>query len=414
MNGQVHSLVEHLFRHQAGRIVAALTRAMGTRYLALAEEATQEALIRAMQTWPFRGIPAEPSAWLHTSARNHARDQIRRGANWSAKEPAIQWFLEGRFLEAPGNPAVWEPRIDDTLAMMLLCCHPEIPPDARIALTLKTVSGFSTREIAAAFLTREETVAQRIVRAKRQIRDAELPIEMPEGRERSERLDSVCQAIYLIFNEGYFASQGPTALRRDLCDEALRLLDCVIETGHANPERWALAGLFHLHLARFDARSGTAGELRDFEEIQAAGYDAAHLRKAGLALHNAMEAADLSAWHLEAAIAGAHCETERDWTRIVSLYDALYVLKPSPLIRLNRSVALFRAGRREEALAELDALEKEGGLRDYSLLPAAQARLHMEAGNHDNAKRAYQRALACTMNAPAREFLGRLNFESAG
>ncbi|MFN0104580.1 MAG: RNA polymerase sigma factor [Bryobacteraceae bacterium] len=395
-------LVDHLFRHEAGRITAALTRALGARHLALAEEATQEALVRALQTWPFRGIPNEPAAWLHTAARNYARDQLRRHANWHTKEPALQ-----QFLVAQGQGAAMPPTMDDTLAMMLLCCHPGIAPESRVALTLKIVSGFSTREIAAAFLTAEETIAQRIVRAKRLIRDAGLQIEMPEGAELAGRLDSVCEALYLLFNEGYFASQGAAALRRDLCDEAVRLQRCVLQSGHATWERWALAALFHLHLARFDARIGDEGQLHDFDRIQSAAYDAKHLRLADAALREAMQSDALSAWHLEAAIAAAHCDARRDWRHIVTLYDGLLLLKPSPLIRLNRAVAIFRSGRRAEALAELSDLEKEEDLRGYALLPATQARLHDEAGNYGDAKLAYRRALACAMSAPAREFIER-------
>lgn len=400
----VNHLIDHLFRHESGRITAALTRSLGARNLELAEEATQEALIRAMQTWSFRGIPADPTAWLHTAARNYARDQLRRQSNWSVKEPALQQFLESQ-----GTGAFETPAMDDTLAMMLLCCHPAISADAQIALTLKIVSGFSTREIAAAFLTAEETIAQRIVRAKRVIRDSGLQIEMPEGADLTARLDSVCNVLYVLFNEGYFASQGITALRRDLCDEALRLLGCVLATGNATPERWALAGLFHLHLARFNARLGPNGELREFDQIQSAAYDAEHIRRADEALAHAMRTEELSAWHTEAAIAAAHCEPVRDWPHIVTLYDALLVLKPSPLIRLNRAVALFRAGRRGEAFDELTALELEKGLRGYSLLPATQARLHQEAGNTIEARHAYRRSLACAMNVPARELLERRN-----
>lgn len=400
--GGVDTLVEHLFRHEAGRITASLTRAMGARHLELAEEATQEALIRAMQRWPFGGVPIEPAAWLHTVARNYARDQLRRSATWQSLGPAVRQFCEAQGAGAPVAPA-----LDDTLAMMLLCCHPALPPESRVALTLKAVSGFSTREIAAAFLIAEETVAQRLVRAKRVLREQRIEMTLPEGEELAGRLDSVCEVLYLLFNEGYFASQGVVALRRDLCEEAVRLLRCVIGAGHATPERWALVGLFHLHLARFDARQDAAGQLRDFAEIQNAVYDREHLREADAALREAMRTDAMSAWHIEAAIAGAHCAAERDWAHIVTMYDALLRLKPAPLIRLNRAVAVFRAGRREEALAELDVLEKEKSLRGYALLPTTQARLHQEAGNQEQAKRAYQRALAYTMPAPAREFLQR-------
>lgn len=398
----VHALVDHLFRHEAGRITAALVRILGAKYLELAEEASQEALVRALQLWPFRGVPENPAAWLHVAARNYVRDVLRREQSWREKEPLLQ-----RFLDARGACAEWEPRLDDTLAMMLLCCHPALPFEGRVAFTLKVVSGFSTREIAAAFLAQEETVAQRIVRAKRILRVHSLPVSMPEGQELEERLDVVCEALYALFNEGYMASHGESALRRDLCEEAVRLLGCILTAGHATPERWALAALFHLHLARFAARQNADGQLREFSEICAASLDAAQLRRADALLLRAMDTDTLSAWHLEAAIASAHCRPIRNWRQIVALYDALLHVKPSPLVRLNRAVAVFRAGRRGEALAELDALEQEKGLRNYSLLPATQARLQEEAGNRIEAKQAYARALSCAMNAPARTFLQR-------
>jgi len=398
----VHSLIDHLFRHEAGRIVAALTRRLGARHFSLAEEAAQEALVRAMQTWPFRGVPPEPSAWLHTAARNYACDQLRRRQTHDDKEPALQYFLD-----AQTKGELLMPRLDDTFAMMLLCCHPAIPPDSRVALTLKTVSGFSTREIAAAFLTAEETVAQRIVRAKRQFRDRALEMEMPTGADLEARVAAVGDVLYLLFNEGYFASNGPAALRRDLCDEALRLTGCIRDAGYRSPDLAALTALFHLHMARFDARLDAAGQLRDFDGFQQLPCDPTHLRAADAALAEAMRAGTLSAWHLEAAIAAAHCEAERDWAHIVTLYDALLELRPAPLIRLNRSVALSRSGRRDDALNELAALEKEEGLRGYPHLPATQARLHWEAGNLDHARGAYKRALACAMSAPARAFLER-------
>ena len=371
--------------------------------MALAEEAAQEAMLRALQTWPYRGVPPEPGAWLQTVARNFARDRLRREAGWAELTPAVQRFLEG---QREGAAAAG---MDDTLAMMLLCCHPSIAPEARVALTLNVVSGFSTREIAAAFLLAEETVAQRIVRAKRAIREGRVEMAMPSGADAAERLHSVCDAIYLLFNEGYFASGGELSIRRDLCDEAVRLLRCVLETGYATPERWALLAMFHLHLARFGARGAADGGLASFDEIEDACYGAGHLAQADAALAAAMRTELVNEWHLEAAIANEHCRTPRNWERIVRFYDALLQMKPTSLVRLNRAVAVFRAGRREEALAELDALEKKGGLRDYALLHATQARLHKEAGNHESAIRAFQSALACTMNKGARALLVKTN-----
>jgi RNA polymerase sigma-70 factor (ECF subfamily) len=371
--------------------------------MALAEEAAQEAMLRALQTWPYRGVPPEPGAWLQTVARNFARDRLRREAGWAELAPAVQRFLEG---QGAGAAAAG---MDDTLAMMLLCCHPSIAPEARVALTLKVVSGFSTREIAAAFLLAEETVAQRIVRAKRAIREGRVEMAMPEGAAADERLYSVCEAIYLLFNEGYFASGGELSIRRDLCDEAVRLLRCLLETGYATPERWALLAMFHLHLARFGARGAADGGMASFDEFEDAAYDTGHLAQADAALAAAMRTELASEWHLEAAIANEHCRTPRNWERIVRFYDALLKMKPTALVRLNRAVAVFRAGRREEALAELDALEKKGGLSDYALLHATQARLHKEAGNHESAIRAFQSALACTMNNGARALLVKMN-----
>jgi RNA polymerase sigma-70 factor (ECF subfamily) len=393
--------VDHLFRHEAGRITSALTRAMGARYLELAEEATQEALIKALQNWPFRGVPPQPAAWLHLAARNYALDQLRRETRRSGRESELRLFLEN----GNGSPAV--PQVDDTLAMMLLCCHPEIPPDGRLALTLKTVSGFSTKEIAAASLATQETVAQRIVRAKKKIREEGLRIEVPESEAWAPRLDTVCDVLYCMFNEGYFASSGEVALRRDLCEEAIRLLDCVLHAGHGRPDRYALQALFHLHLARFDARIGNDGALLAWEQIDTARYDDRHIALAGPPLLAAMKADELSAWHLEAAIAGAHCSPVRDWDYLAGLYDSLERMTPSPVVRLNGAVARFHAGQRDAAFAILKQLEQQESLRGYALLPATLARLHEEAGSPECARSHYREALLCDMSAPSRQYLKR-------
>ncbi len=305
-------------------MVGSLTRAFGPANLGLAEDAVQEALIRALRLWPFQGVPPNPAAWLHTAARRYAIDQLRR----HAKQPG----LEPLPLEAP-------PAIDDTLQLILLCCHPAIPPESHVALILKSVSGFSVGEIARAFLLPAETIAQRLVRAKRIIRDQGV-CSTPDC------LPAVHTALYLLFNADYPAGG-------EHCEEAIRLVECLVDSGLGTSETQALRALFYLHAARFPSPVAPHRAVLGYQALEAA-----------------MQAAELSPWHLEAGIAAAHLWRPIDWSHISTLYSNLHKVKPTSIVRLNWAVALSQSGKRLEARELLAAVVADGDLAEYPPLAA--------------------------------------------
>ncbi|HEV3485820.1 MAG TPA: sigma-70 family RNA polymerase sigma factor, partial [Vicinamibacterales bacterium] len=342
----VHDLVSHLFRHSAGQLVATLTRVFGAEHLALAEEVVQEALISAMQQWRLGGIPENPRAWLFQVARNRALDQLRRETNLRAKEADIVTALRARSRDE--EPAFAHELRDDQLRMMLMCGHPAIPRESRIALTLRTVGGFSVDEIARAFLTKKETIAQRIVRAKRLIHDERIPMTFPSRAELTERLESLLEVLYLLFNEGYSAHAGDDLVRFDLCAEAIRLTRQLAEHPFTSaPETHALLALMLLQAARLPARVDAAGELATLAEQDRALWDRAMLAEGLRELGASAEGERLTAYHVEAAIASCHAVArtfeETDWRAIVEHYDQLMTLKPSPVVALNRAIAIAMA-----------------------------------------------------------------------
>jgi RNA polymerase sigma factor (sigma-70 family) len=389
-------LVEHLFRHQAGRMVSTLTRIFGPRNLQLAEDVVQEALIRALELWPHRGIPANPAAWLIEVARNRALDALRREASLASKadEVARLWPSGGADPDA----------MDDQLGMIFLCAHPEVPREARAALTLKTVCGFSTAEIARAFLIQESAAAQRIVRAKRLVRD--LSFALPEDGELASRREGVLEVLYLMFNEGYTRNVG------DLCEEAIRL--CVLVADHAAtraPAADALLALFYLQAARAPARLDAQGDLFLLADQDRALWDRARISEGLRRLDRSAAGNRVSEYHLEAAIAAAHATApdfgSTDWRFIVEQYDGLYALNPSPVIALNRAVAVSRAEGAAPGLRELRKIAGHPALAHYYLLHATEARLRDELGETSEAMRCYARALECECSAAERRFLQR-------
>jgi RNA polymerase sigma-70 factor, ECF subfamily len=376
-------------------MVSTLTRILGPRHLSLAEDVVQEALVKALQQWPHSGVPANPSAWLIQVARNRALDVLRREASLAAKAGDV-----ARSMERP--PSLAED-VDDQLAMMFLCCHPEIPRDARVALTLKTVGGFGTGEIARAFLIQETAAAQRIVRAKRLIRDLNLTFEL-EGLP-GERLDSVLETLYLMFNEGY---SGDT----DFCDEAIRLARLL--AGHASiadPQVHALLALFLLQSARGRSRIDAEGGLLLLADQDRSLWDAARISE-GLRHLDLSAAGDrMTAWHAEAAIAAAHATAPNfgatDWAFIAEQYEILYSMNPSPVIALNRAVAIWRCEGAEAGLEAVSAIESHPALQRYHLLHATLGCLSQELGNVEKAAGYLKQALSCECSAPERRFLER-------
>jgi RNA polymerase sigma-70 factor (ECF subfamily) len=388
-------LVDHLFRSRAGQMVAWLTRLFGPAHIDLAEEVVQDALVKALQQWPHQGVPANPSAWLIQVAKNRALDLLRREATLAAKAEDIARF----FSPARIDP---EDEMDDQLAMMFLCSHPLLSRESRVALTLKTVAGFGAAEIARAFLIRESTAAQRIVRAKRLIRDQEFAAEL-------RPLEPVLDTLYLMFNEGY-ASGGEQLIRCDLCEESIRLARLMADHhSTAAPECDALLALFLLQSARFLSRVDAEGDLLLLCDQDRALWDRDRISEGLHRLDRSARGDRMTAFHLEAGIAAAHAVApdyaSTDWGQIVHLYGMLYDLNPSPVIALNRAVAVGRWKGAEEGLRRLQEIENHAALEHYHLLPATQGRLWMELGDYGRAAAFFEKALDCECSAPERRFL---------
>jgi RNA polymerase sigma-70 factor (ECF subfamily) len=407
MNTDPEQLVDHLFRHQSAKIVATLTRVFGSRHLDLAEDVVQDALLKALQQWPFKGVPENPAAWLTLVARNRALDLLRRDASLASKVGQLELALPHIGIPAAANAGV---EMDDQLALILMCCHPALPVEYQIALTLKTACGFSTAEIARAFLTPQTTIAQRLVRAKRQIRDHGIVIDPPSADDLPARMDSVLRVIYLLFNEGYAATSGDDLVRADLCEEAIRLGKLVIDQSRLQlPVAHALLALMMLQAARLPARTLEDGTLAVLAEQNRALWDR-KLIGLGMRHFGASAAGDaITTYHLQAEIAAIHAnaasEVDTDWAKLVELYDDLYKLEPTPIVLLNRAIAIARCDGPHAGLTALEEIDEHSSLRNYHLLPAVAAELWKQAGDNERAADAYQRALACPCSAPERAFL---------
>ncbi len=408
-SSEVGALVEHLFRHSAGRIVSSLARRLGPARLDLAEEAVQDALVRALHTWPYAGVPVEPQAWLFQVAKHRALDLLRRETSWRGKLDIIGAApLLSAGLEAAENDAVG----DDELAMMFVCCHPSLPRPARIALTLKTVGGFSVEEIAAAFLAEPATIAQRLVRAKRQIREEGIPIDIPGADEIHGRLESVLDVLYLFFNEGYSAHAGDNLVRTELCGEAIRL--AAILTGSPRtdlPPVHALLALMLLQASRLPARVDEAGDLLLLSEQDRDRWDRGLIAEGLRHLDRATSGHSVSAYHVEAAIAACHAvardEASTDWPYVLRLYGELLALKPSPVVELNRAIALAMVEGPTAGIRAIESIQTHPGFARYYLLPAALAALWLRAGDAKRAADYYRQALTRPCSSPERRFLER-------
>jgi RNA polymerase sigma-70 factor (ECF subfamily) len=406
------ALVDHLFRRQAGQMVATLTRTLGSRHLTIAEDAVQEALLTALQQWPFRGVPDNPEAWLFQVARNRALDRLRHGRMAADKEPAIA--RESAGVELPSVAPLLRAELpavdDDQLGLLFLTCHPAVPADARVALALKLAGGFSVGEIARAFLSQESTIAQRLVRAKRLLRDENVSFGMPEPHELAGRLDSVIDALYLMFNEGYAATAGDQLVRDDVALEAIRLARMLAaHPGTVCPRVWALLALMMLHAARFPARVDSEGTLFLLREQDRGKWDRAAIAEGLHALDLAAAGDTVTALHLEAGIAACHAAASSwdatDWPQIVELYDELFALTASPVVAVNRAIAVSRIDGPLQGLAALDAIENASALERYPLLPAIQAELWREAGDLDRAAACYRAALGLARSSPEHRWL---------
>jgi len=412
------ALLEHLFRRQSGRVVAHLTHLLGPAHLDVAEEAMQEAMLRALQTWPYQGVPDNSAAWLFRVAHNAAIDAVRRNRLLAEKTDALVGELSSSSAAITGDPDLEEQLRDDELRMIFMCCHPDISRDARVALSLKAVGGFSVRELARAFLADETTIAQRLVRAKRQIRDRHLTLDMPGGPELKSRLDSVLDVLYFMFNEGYAAHEGGELIRQDLCLEALRLARLVASSSIAEPRAHALVALMALQAARQPARVDNSGDLILLEDQDRSRWDRQLI---GLGFHHfdrSMVGEEVSEYHVQAAIAATHvraaADRAPDWQLILYLYDQLISLNPSPVVALNRAVAVAKVHGPESALAAIEPLVNDPHLRDYYLLLAVRGHLLLELGQGAEAAACFRAALKRPCSEPERRFLKRKLALAAG
>ncbi len=402
---EIHTLVDAVFRAESGRILATLIRLLGG--FDLAEDAMHDAFNAALQRWPVDGLPANPRAWLISTARFKAIDAIRRRARFDASQGHIADALYG---EAPAPGAEGDEPPDDRLRLIFTCCHPALAPDACAALTLREVCGLTTEEIARAFLTSAPTIAQRIVRAKARIRDERIPYLVPSGAELPERIAAVLAVVYLLFNEGYSASSGPLLTRAELSAEAIRLGRVLLEL-LPEPEVLGLVALMLLNESRGPARVSADGDLVLLEQQDRSAWDQALIREGIALVERALSTRRFGPYTLQAAIAAVHAEARTpeatDWRQICALYGALLAMQPSPVVELNRAAAVAMHEGPEAGLALIDALIGRGELQEYHLAHSARADLLRRLGRSDEARGAYERALALAKSGPELRYLER-------
>jgi RNA polymerase sigma-70 factor (ECF subfamily) len=397
--------IESIYRAESRRVFATLIRLLGD--FDLAEEALHEAFRAALEQWPRDGVPENPRAWLVSAGRFKAIDSVRRDARM---DPLGEDAEET--LVSSDNPEDWdrEDIEDDRLRLIFTCCHPALPSDAQVALTLREVCGLTTEEIAHAFLAAPPALAQRIVRAKNKIREAKIPYQVPAARDLPDRLESVLRVIYLVFNEGYAASSGPSLTRHDLSGEAIRLAQLLVEL-LPEPEAMGLLALMLLHESRRAARASPAGDLILLDEQDRSLWNRDQIADGSALVERALASRRIGPYTLQAAISAVHAEARdaaaTDWEQIVGLYDVLARLEPSPVVELNRAVAVAMRDGPEAGLVLVDALLARGELDDYRLAHAARADLCRRLGRKSEARTSYERALALSRQEPERRFLER-------
>jgi len=409
-SGEVSQVVEHLFRHESGKMVATLTRIFGLDHLTLVEDVVQEALAKALQTWPFYGVPQNPSAWIMRASRNLALDVVRREKVFHDKEDAIIHLMKGG---RPGTDApifAAEEIEDDRLRMMFICCHPLVPAEARVALTLKTLCGFSVAEISRAFLTTEAATAKQLTRAKQKIREERIPFEIPAGADLTRRLESVLQSLYLLFNEGYKASSGDRLVREDICHEAIYMTHLLAEhPATRQPRTHALLALMLLNSARLPARVDGEGNLLLLQDQDRAQWDRQMITRGIRHFAQSARGDEITEYHVQAGIAACHCAAQdyasTDWRQILSYYDRLVEFNDSPVVALNRAVAVANVRGPAAGLEAVAAIPGAGKLKDYHLYYAVLGELESRLEQHEAAAGHFRKALELAALKSERAFL---------
>ncbi|MDH4071001.1 MAG: sigma-70 family RNA polymerase sigma factor [Ignavibacteria bacterium] len=407
---RTYQAVDHLFRHESGRIISVLSRIIGIERLDLVEDAVQESLLKALKIWPYSGVPANPEGWIMQVARNQVIDRLRKERTRQLKRGMLQEQTRPDW-----NGVTEQGAADienDQLRMMFACCHPSIPPESQTALILKTLCGFGTAEIARAFLSSQETINKRLVRAKRRLRETYSPDQIVEGGVGSDRLHPVLSALYLLFNEGYSASSGPAHIRHELCDEAMRLVSILVKHRAGNrPETHGLRALMLFHGARLGSRTDSDGHLLLLKEQDRQSWDGGMIAAGFEALERSGEGTEITRYQIEAGIAACHCSAptyeSTDWKRILFLYDLLLQINPSPVIQLNRAIAVFHVNGLEAGLEVVANIRKEAKLEEYYLLHAVLGEFYSLAGRNKDAAVSYRRAMELTMVETERALLSR-------
>jgi len=405
-------LSDHFFRHESGRMVAALTRVFGMHNLALAEDVVQDAFCRALELWRIRGVPENPSAWLMATAKHRALDVLRRERTARTFAPELGRFLQSEWTLAPAVEEFFSAKAikDDLLRMMFSCCHPRLPEEAQVALMLNILCGFSVDEVASAFVSGHAAIEKRITRAKKVLAGSKKLFDVAANAEVSARLPAVHRALYLLFNEGYHGASPESAVRVDLCHEAMRLVGLLLEHPSARtPATYALGALMCLHAARLPARVDAGGNLSSLFDQDRSQWDSQLVAEGQRLLDLSAAGPDLTDYHVEAAIAWVHASAPRfeetQWGEIVELYDTLMTIRPSPVVALNRAIAIAQRDGPERGLAEIRAIADTTRLARYPFYHAALGELELRRGRHEIAREHFREAIACARNPMERNFL---------
>ena len=408
-NKTVHQTIDHLFRHEAGKMISVLSKLLGLQSLETAQDIVQDTLMQAMTTWSYSEIPANPSAWLYRVAKNKAIDHLRHTKKFKEISPQYSYLLQSEYSLVPtANNLFLEGEIQDSqLRMIFACCHPAIPPESQIALALKTLCGLSVQEIAKAFLTNEETISKRIYRAKEKIKTEKLELELPVKHELPYRLDAVLKSLYLLFNEGYNSSQVDHLIRNELCEEAIRLTYLLTQQPMTDlPVTRALLSLLCFQASRLQARIDDKGNIILLKEQDRTKWYKPLIERGFIYLNTSIENFESSTYHLEAAIAALHAAAlsfeETDWKGIYNLYEMLYQINPSNIVALNKAIACGYAIDKQTALEQLTLIR---GLENYYLYHTAVGELYFELNKNEEAKKYFQTALALTTSKQEQQLL---------